>query len=313
MSGMVESDTEYDVVVLGAGAGGMTAALVASLEGLKPLLVEKSRWVGGTMSTSAGTIWIPGNTQSRDAGMNDTASAAATYMDHLIGQRGTRARRDAYLETGPEVVDYLRSRTTVRFTPSGKHPDYQDLPGAAVFGRALAPEPFDGRLLGEDFERVRPPIPEFMIFGGMMVGKEDIPRLIGRYRSVSNFVYAAKLFLRYLRDRRSYSRGTRVAMGNALAARFLHSLKQRNVPIWFESTAEELIKEGDRITGVVIKKNGVRTRVKSRLGIVIATGGYGHHDAFRKQFMPSPTPPYSLACQGNTGDGIELAVRAGSA
>ena len=87
----------------------------------------------------------------------------------------------------------------MEFLPCGKHPDYRsNMPGAAVSGRAIVPKPFDGRLLGEDFRRIRPPIPEFMVFGGMMVGKEDIPRLIGRFRSAANFIYSAKLFARYL-------------------------------------------------------------------------------------------------------------------
>ena len=191
-------DREADLVVLGAGAAGMTTALVAALEGLQPLLVEKTAQVGGTMSTSAGTIWIPGNRQSRAAGFDDTAQAGATYMDQLIGAPDHQGLRAAYLSTGPDVVDYLHARTEVRFVPSGRHPDYRDLPGAAVSGRALAPETFDARVLGRDFERVRPPIPEFMVLGGMMAGKDDIPRLINRFRSPANFFYAGGLFLRGL-------------------------------------------------------------------------------------------------------------------
>ena len=48
-----------------------------------------------------------------------------------------------------------------------------------------------------------------MLFGGMMVGKADIPRLIGRFQSIGNFIYSAKLFARYLADRLKYERGTR--------------------------------------------------------------------------------------------------------
>ncbi|RYY97968.1 MAG: FAD-dependent oxidoreductase, partial [Comamonadaceae bacterium] len=150
-------DREVDLLVIGAGAGGMTTALVAALEGLQALVVEKSAHVGGTMSTSAGTIWIPGNRQSREAGHPDTAAAAATYMDALIGAPDHDGMRATYLATGPRAVDYLEAKSDVRFVPSGKHPDYRDMPGAAASGRALAPMTFDGRLLGADFERVRPP------------------------------------------------------------------------------------------------------------------------------------------------------------
>lgn len=304
-------DREADLVVIGAGAAGMTAALVAALEGLKPLVLEKSTQVGGTAATSAGTIWIPGNRQSQQAGYKDSAEAAATYMDKLIGAADTSGLRTAYLATGPGAVDYLRARSEVHFVPSGKHPDYRDIEGAAVHGRALAPAMFDGRLLGKDFERVRPPIPEFLVLGGMMAGKEDIPRLIGRFRSVGNFVYSGKLFLRYLSDRLRYSRGTRLLMGNALVARLFYSLKKNQVPVMFEATVKELLHQGDQVIGLLVRSGDKTLRVKANKGVVIATGGYGHNAALRKRFMPQPTPPYTVACASNTGDGLQLGLQAG--
>lgn len=289
----------------------MTTALVAALEGLQPLLVEKTTQVGGTMSTSAGTIWIPGNRQNIEAGFPDSAQAGADYLDRLIGRPDTEGLRAAYLKTGPQVVDYLRARTDVQFVPCGKHPDYRDIPGSAVSGRALSPATFDGRVLGPDFERVRPPIPEFMVLGGMMAGKEDIPRLINRFKSLKNFCYAGGLFARYVRDRLRYSRGARVVMGNALAARLFYSLKKNKVPILFSSSALQLLEREGRIEGVEIQSAGQTLRVRARRGVVIATGGYGHNDRLRKQFMPAPTPPFSVACASNTGDGIELGLRYG--
>ncbi len=304
-------DQEVDLLVMGAGAAGMTTALVAALEGLQPLIIEKSTKVGGTAATSAGSIWIPGNRQSREAGYQDTADDAARYMDALVGAPDITGIRTAYLTTGPKVVDYLHEKTDVYFVPCGKHPDYRDMDGAAVYGRALVPAMFDGRLLGKDFERVRPPIPEFLVLGGMMAGKEDIPRLIGRFKSVSNFCYSGRLFLRYVTDRLRFSRGTRVVMGNALVSRLFYSLKKRNVPILFEAKAVELMREGNKIVGALIEHDGRRLRIKAHKGVVIATGGYGHNEALRKRFMPAPTPPFSLACTSNTGDGIELGMQSG--
>src|SRR4029077_21069524 len=194
--------SEVDLLVAGAGPAGMAAALVASLEGLDVLLCEKSDQVGGTGSTSAGTLWIPRNSQSRVAGYSDSAEQADRYLSALIGEGTNRELRNAYLRTGPVVIDYLCARSDVQFIPCGKHPDYRsNMPGAALAGRAIGPEPFDGRLFEGVFERLRPPVPEFMIFGGMMVGKADISPLIGRFKSIANFVYSAKLFLRYLSDR----------------------------------------------------------------------------------------------------------------
>ncbi len=304
-------DEEVDLLVLGAGAAGMTTALVASLEGIEPLILEKSEQVGGTMSTSAGTIWIPGNEPSRAAGFEDSAEDAARYMDALIGRPDTAGLRAAYLATGPEMLDFIQHKTDVQFVPSGKHPDYHDMPGAAISGRALAPATFDGRLLGAEFRRVRPPIPEFMVLGGMMAGKEDIPRLINRFKSPGNFFYAGRLFLRYLTDRLRHARGTRVVMGNALAARLFHSLRQRGVPIHFGASARELVFENGRAVGAVVTREGRTVHIRARRGVVIATGGYGHSASLRRQFMPAPTPPMTVACPTNTGDGIELGLRHG--
>lgn len=307
-------DREVDLLVAGAGAGGMAAALVAALEGLDVLLSEKSQQVGGTASTSAGTLWIPGNHQSRDAGYDDSAAKADIYMRALAGNGGDAALREAYLSTGPEAIDYLMARTDVQFIPCGKHPDYQSqIPGAAVSGRAIVPRIFDGRLLGKDFARVRPPIPEFMVFGGMMVGKDDIPRLLGRFRSLANFAYSARLLLRYMADRLRFSRGTRVVMGNALVARLFFSLRKANVPIAFGTSVKELIRGPDGVTGAVLEVEGGRAiAVRARKGVVLATGGYARNPAFRAAFMPKPVPERSLAAAGNTGDGIVLGRDAGA-
>src|SRR5512139_1930057 len=183
-------DREVDLLVAGAGPAGMTAALVASLERLDVLLCEKSDQVGGTGSTSAGTLWIRGNSQSRAAGFSDSAEQADRYLNALIGEATNRELRDAFLKTGPTAIDYLSAHSDVQFLPCGRHPDYRsNTPGAAIEGRAIVPVPFDGRLLGAEFARIRPPVLEFMVFGRMMVGKADIAPLIGRFHWIANFVY----------------------------------------------------------------------------------------------------------------------------
>lgn len=305
-------DQEVDLVVLGAGPAGMTAALVAVSLGLRPLLIEKTGQVGGTGATSAGTIWIPGNRASRDAGFKDSEREGAIYMDALIGAPDSDGLRAAYLSSGPEMVEYLHAHSEVRFLPSGKHPDYRDLPGSAVFGRALYPQMFDARLLGAEFERVRPPIPEFLLFGGMMAGKVDIPHLVGRFRSWRNFSHTARLVLRYLTDRLRFSRGTRLVMGNALIARLYLSLRKRDVPVMFDACVTELIMDTGRVSGVLVQSQGKTLRVLARKGVFLATGGFGRNPELRQKLMPQPVAPHSIAAPGNTGDGIRLGLQAGA-
>ena len=306
-------DREVDLLIAGAGAGGMAAALVGALEGLEVLLCEASAKVGGTSATAAGTLWIPGNRQSLAAGFSDSAEDAETYLDAIIGDGANRHLRAAFLRTGPDAIDYFAARSDVKFRPCGRHPDYRsNQPGAAVAGRAIIPEPFDGRLLGRDFERVRPPIDEFMVLGGMMVGKDDIPHLLGRFRSFRNFFHSATLLGRYLADRICFSRGTRLVMGNALVARLYYSLRQQRVPILFETAIEDLVHGPDGVTGAVLRSRGERSTVRARRGVVLATGGYAHNAGFRAAFMPEAGRARSMAVSTDAGDGIALGQRIGA-
>src|SRR5215475_6818771 len=217
-------DSETDLLVIGAGAAGMTAAVVGTLEGLRVVVCEKSEMVGGTTATSAGSVWIPGSRQSETAGVPETIAAAKTYLAGMLGDDASDERLSAYLASGPAVLDYLERRTSVVFAPPPVHPDYRNLPGAAVGGRALSVVPFDGRQLGGDFARVRPPRREFMVLGGMMVGKNDIPALLRPFASWGNFTHAVGLLTGQARDRLGFKRGTRLIMGNALVARLLYDL-----------------------------------------------------------------------------------------
>jgi succinate dehydrogenase/fumarate reductase flavoprotein subunit len=202
----------------------------------------------------------------------------------------------------------------VQFLPCGKHPDYRsNLAGAAIAGRAIVPAPFDGRLLGKDFRRVRAPIPEFMVFGGMMVGKLDLTPLIGRFRSLNNFIYAARLFARFLIDRLRYPRGTRLMMGNALVARLFYSLRQRGVPMLFDAALVDLVGDKNGVTGARLKVATTGITVKVRKGVVLATGGYAHNESFRRRFMPRPVPRHSMSYEGNIGDGVAIGERFGAA
>jgi succinate dehydrogenase/fumarate reductase flavoprotein subunit len=303
-------DLETDLLVIGAGAAGMTAALVGALEGLKTILCEKSDMVGGTTATSAGTVWIPGSRQSGAAGVPDSADAAKTYLAAILSEGVDDDRLAAYLATGPSVLDYLERRTSVAFMPPPVHPDYHALPGAAVGGRALGAVPFDGRKLGKDFARVRPPRREFLVLGGMMVGKNDIPSLLYPFRSWENFTNAARLLLRQARDRVNHRRGTRLIMGNALVARLLYSLNRRAVEIRYRSSLSELIADGGRIVGAVFKTTDGDLAVRANKGVVLATGGIGWSSELRDRLFPEMTRSYSLSPESNTGDGILAGERA---
>ncbi|MVA22042.1 FAD-dependent oxidoreductase [Agrobacterium vitis] len=304
-------DETTDLLIFGAGAAGMTAALVASLEGLDVRLCEKSGVVGGTTSTSAGTVWIPASHQSERDNIPDSRSAAEAYLEAVVGPADEV--REAFLDTGPDVLDYLESRTDVQFVAAKIHPDYLgNQPGAAYGGRALGPPQFDGRLLGKDFERIRPPKPEFMILGGLMVTRADIPSLLKPFSSISSLRHVMSLVLRYAVDRMTRSRGTRLVMGNALVARFLSSLKKQNVAIDYDTALRELIVENDIVVGAVVEHEGVKRSIRARKGVILATGGLGWSKELRERFFPAATRAISLAPESVAGDGVSAAEKIGA-
>ena len=205
-----------DLLVIGAGAGGMAAALTAAARGLSVLVCEKSGYVGGTTATSAGTIWIPGSTHSARAGVPDTVERARTYLEFVIGSGGDphlRNLREAFLTGAARAIDELETHGDVAFVAATAHPDYlSSHPGAAFGGRALNTLPFDGRQLGADFARIRPPRPELTVLGGMMVSKTDIPPLLKPLASWAHARHVAGLLARHGRDRLRHRRGTRLVM-----------------------------------------------------------------------------------------------------
>src|SRR5579863_8670317 len=303
-------DGETDLLIVGAGAAGMTAALVGTLEGLRVVLCEKSDMVGGTTATSAVTVWIPGSHQSEAAGVPDTVAAATIYLAGVLGDDATDERLAAYLASGPAVLDYLERRTSVVFLAPPIHPDYRNLPGAAISGRALGVAPFDGRKLGPDFSRVRPPRREFMVLGGMMVGKNDIPALLKPFGSWGNFKHAFGLLARQARDRLAFKRGTRLTMGNALVARLLYDLRRLAIDIRYRTALKELVTDGDEIVGAILTTPSGPFALRAKKGVVLATGGIGWSEALRERFLPETARRYSLTPHTNTGDGILAGERA---
>lgn len=313
MAALGNATEDVDIVVMGSGAAGLSAALFAALEGLSVLVCEKSNLIGGTTATSAGTIWIPGSRQASRAGLNDSVEAAQQFLAlELNGFGGAHLRR-AYLEAGPDAIEQLERKTDVKFAATAHHPDYHDGVGSATGGRALTPLPFDGRRLGSDFALLRPPIPEFMILGGMMIGKEDIFHLVNRYRSLKSLRHSVRLVVRHMMDRMCYRRGTQLVMGNALVARLLYSLrKQPNVQIELKRTVLRLVTEQDRVVGVVTDENGSSRTIRARRGVVLASGGFPQSADWRGKLMPNPmSDQRSLGFRGNVGDGLTLAQSVG--
>nr|WP_256478377.1 FAD-dependent oxidoreductase [Notoacmeibacter sp. MSK16QG-6] len=304
---------EYDLVVIGSGAAGMAAATFGAMAGSSVLLLERTKFVGGTSAYSAATTWVP-NTRFRDMlGAEDSKENVLAFLDRAVGNRAPRALREAFVENGPSAIHALHDETSVKFRGRPFHPDYlHELEGSTSFGRALEPEPFDGLELGDDLALIRPPIPEFTILNGLQIDRDDIPHLLAMKKKFGSFTYSMRLVAKYYLQRLRHGRSTRLLMGNALIGRFLCELKKRDVALAVEAKTEDLQPVGSGSWRLKVSQRGSSSEIIARQGVILATGGYGRNPQKREAMLPQPTAPYSPAAPGHTGELHDIALRQGA-
>ena len=304
-----------DVLVVGSGAGGMAAALTARLHGLDVLLVEKEDLLGGGTALSFGTLWMPCNPVAARLGIADDAAAATTYLRRELGEQYDAVKVQAYLENGPRMVEYFERNTAVRFDCRMGYPDYHsEYPGASAGGRTIFVSPFDGRELGKDVARLRPPLKTATIMG-MMYSPNELTYLQTFSRSWASFSYVARRFLHHCGDVLRHGRTMWLTNGNALAARLMRSAIDLGIPMITSSPMQELIVEHGRIKGARVRIQGELSDIEARRGVVLACGGFGHDIERCRELFTRPQLDgmnWSLAPEGNRGEGMRAAEAAGA-
>jgi glycine/D-amino acid oxidase-like deaminating enzyme len=303
----------YDVIVAGSGAAGMAAALFAAIRGQRVLLVERTEFLGGTSALSAATTWIPNSDHAASVSAGDSLDTAAVFLAGVAGNHGDRAMLRAFLEAGPAAIRMLEAQSRVKFRPYATHPDYeQQHAGATLRGRALEPLPFDGRNLGAALDLIRPPIPEFTLFGGMMVDRTDIGHLLKLRRNAASFRHAAGVLGRYGLDRlQGRRRGSRLVMGNALIGRLLASLLDRGVDIVLQTETLDLHADNGHVSGLTLASGGITRRITAGKAAVLAGGGFNRGPR-RTELLPARLAHHSPAAPGHTGRLQELAMALGA-
>ena len=306
---------ECDVLVVGSGASGMAAAVTAATHGLRVVVVEKEPRFGGTTARSGGWLWIPGTSLARSWGINETPDMARTYLEHEAGASFDRARVDAFIENGPKAVDFFLSKTVVRFDMPMVFPDYHaEAPGGTQGGRSMVARPFDGRELGPHIKTLGPALPELTVFGMMLGSGKEIVHFMRATRSLQSAWYVTKRLARHFVQVMRYGRGMLLTNGNALAGRLAKSAFDAGVELWLSSPVTQLVIKGGAVRGAVVDRNGQKTTITARKGVVLACGGFPHDIARRKQLFPhAPTGHEHLSPGpvGNTGDGLRLGEAAG--
>jgi len=303
---------EVDVVVVGAGAAGMSAALAAAKQGLDTVLLEKSAYFGGSTARSGGGVWIPGNYALEAAGQvsPDDMEQSKLYLDSIVGDDVPKSRRDTYLDRGPEVMEFVRANTPLRFTWVPQYADYHpEAPGGRPAGRTCEPIPLDARFLGDELERLHPQYTKAP--ANMIVTQADFRKLSLGLRTLRGPATMVKVVVRrfwtLLLRRRMY------AMGNAIAIGLRKGLMDAKVPVVYEADLTGLELENGRVVGVEVTHGGQARSVRARRGVVLGSGGFERNLEMREKYQPHPTSvDWTTGSQFNEGGGILAGIAAGA-
>jgi 3-oxosteroid 1-dehydrogenase len=302
----------FDVVVVGSGAGGMTAALTAAAAGRSAVILEKGAHYGGSTALSGGGIWAPNNPTLLRRGLGDDPEDVRRYLHAVVGDRVPPARLDTFAAAAPLALEFLeRQSPHLRFFWCKGYSDYHpEYPGGRPDGRSIEARPFDKRQLGPLEEEllgsgIRPPLglwitaTDFHDLGQLTrtwVGKKALLRAAGRV--ASNVVLRRRM----------------ATMGQALMARMRLALAEAGVDVRLRSPVVELLPDaGGRVTGVVIEHDGRRTNIRAKQGVILASGGFDHDPELRAKYLGGVTKDWSMGAPTNSGDGIRLGSEVGAA
>jgi succinate dehydrogenase/fumarate reductase flavoprotein subunit len=312
------AEADCDLLVVGAGAAGLAAAVTAAHHGLDVVVAEKAPVVGGATAWSGGWMWAPLNPLSRADGVVEDVDAPRTYLKHALGEQYDEPRVEALLANAPRMVAFFENHTALQFVSGTWIADiHGDLPGAGTGGRSVGPKPIDARRLPRELRaRLRPQLYETSLLGmGIMAGP-DLQAFLHATTSARAFGHAAWRVARHAVDLLVSGRGMQLVNGPALVARLLKSADDRGVRVWTDAPATRLLSDGGRVTGAVLGTAGGDTTVRARRGVVLAAGGFPHDVARRRALFPrTPTgrEHWTLAPPGTTGDGVRMGEEVGAA
>lgn len=294
-------DEAYDIVVVGSGAAGLTAGIIAARRGLKPLVIEKAAVWGGTSALSLGGVWVPANQLMLKAGCKDSKEDAIKFLRNVVPPDGLATSQDrqaAFVENAPRMVDELID-VGMGWDAEPSHPDYDSEDPHSAVGRCLDEKVFDGKKLGPWLKTLRHSTlaPYAVQLADLPVmGKGDMRRL-------------AYVVLRH------YGRRLRgqvpLGAGSSLVAQLMTILQRYRVPVWLETSLDDVVVEGGEAVGVVVRSQGRQRRIAARAGIVLCAGGFAHDDGMRRR-LHNMSGALSSACAEDTGDVIKLADAMGA-
>jgi 3-oxosteroid 1-dehydrogenase len=264
---------EVDVICVGTGAAGLTAAVTAQSNGDAVLVLERRPVVGGTTAKSSGIAWMPNNRLLREKNIHDEKADALAFMARLSfpeyyvpGHPTLGLAQESYnllaafYENGAAVVDRLTDLNVYQVTD---YPSDQYNPKAKW-------------------------TPDYFV------------------NTPENKVKTGRA-LQTLRD--DGSRGA----GSDLINHLADYLRRNNVEILTGHRVVDLISNSSgQIVGVIVDHQGTTLRVRARKAVIFGTGGYAKNPDMMRHFQKARVYG-SCATTGAQGDFIAIASRVGAA
>ncbi len=147
-------DGAFDIVCVGAGAGGLATALFSCWLGNSVLILEKAPEIGGTTRKAAFWYWVPNNRAMQEKGMEDPREDCLRYMARLSrpehydpsdAQLGLPAWEyamfEAIYDNASTATELLKEKGALDYRHCDFVPDYwAEMPeDKAPLGRVLVP------------------------------------------------------------------------------------------------------------------------------------------------------------------------------
>jgi 3-oxosteroid 1-dehydrogenase len=305
-------DGVVDVLIVGSGGGGMTAALTAHASGLETLVIEKSSYFGGSTALSGGGIWVPGAPAQRREGYAPSPEGVIEYLRQVSGGLVSEARIRQYVESAPKMLEFLELLSGwCEFVWKPGYADYYpELPGGSELGSTINVPPIDLRKLGPDEEKLLKPLA--LAPKGIWLGPKELRTFYRVRQSWAGKGVLLKLIARMVRARVFGER--MAAIGQSLVARLRLAMRERGIPLWLDSPMAELLTNTDgSVTGVVVERDGKPQRIGARLGVILASGGFDHDLVWRKELLPVLDRDWSFGNPAAMGDGIRAGQKVGAA
>ncbi len=291
----------FDVVIVGSGAAGLSAALVAGVHGARTLVLEKSDLIGGTTAMSGGCIWIPNNHHMARRGLTDSREAAMRYIRAVSPDGWHNAEEplwSAFVDHGPAMLKSLEAHSPTRFNLNRDPDPYAEAAGGLPEGRNVSAAPIRIGILGSWRDKIRASTIDMRISYEEVIDrsffanpKRHMPRLLPR------------LMWRKLTG--SFTRGRALTIG------LLKGCLDHGVTVWPSTRAGKLITREGRVTGLEATRDGEPVRIEAARGVILASGGFEWNPEMMAEHFPGPVE-WTASPPTNTGDGQRMAAEVGA-